>query len=1263
MADSIVALHGLNGDPVRTWSFSDNRNGEHFNIHWLKELLPYKVPRARIMTFGYHASVWANPSAMGIRENAQSLLSYLVNERQSDEEAKRPILWIGHSLGGIMIKEMFFGTPHRGSTSANWANQLVLVGRVAFKKLSNTYLKELRANSEELERISEAFIPIASRYHIISFYEELNHPTLGKLVVTKHSAVLGLPNEDVVMMNDSDHCDMCRFKSLDDPRFSLVWKRIQKLNLTNTQKQTMAKLSAIQKDCLALLSVTDIRDARDIAASSRYNGTNDWILSDETFRKWKQSSENSLLWILGGPGYGKTVLSAAILDHLDCTAEVRIENFLVTFFFWNETDHRSNNAVAMYRSTLWQLLRQQPALFRHVIPNFEIQRHQLFESVQSLTRVLTSILDDPKLPGVFLVLDAFDECDENSQHGILRNFCSLLKQGRSSTSRKLKILITSRTYDGIRGSLDEYPSIVLTPENLRTDISNYVKQRVQEIAKVRHYNVSLAAKVEEFVSSESNGMFLWASLILKDLEKTPLRAVDSKLRSPPKGLWHVYDSLLQAMHDDARETTRDILNLVITAIRPLTLHELAMVMRFQHDKKACPRYDSSLADIEGDIQLCGPILVIRDDSVHLVHQSAKDFLVAEARHAEDYPSLDYFGVKLKRGHHILAEVCLSYLSSKEFTSGPLEDVQFQYGNDAAIAAHHGKFPLLAYAAACWLQHVRLSDAPEELNPRIKLLASGATFMAWFQMYWFSREMYLPYPENFTPFHMAAHFHLPSYLEKHLLDEGVDALEPVYYGTPLHAAAWAGDNASVEILLKRNAKVDVVGGRYGTALQAAAGNGREAMVESLLRYGATVNASTMCGAHGNPLLAASLKGYHQIVRLLLKHGAHVNTYQSDGFFNLAFKTAVGKGHKRIVDRLLRADADVHAQAQGVDYGTALQKACENGQEDVVELLLTSGMETEMRKDSTQRYDFGTALQAAVSAGHVEVVRLLLDAGADIEARGERNGSALVTAASLGHSELVRILLSAGAQISQVFGGYGNALIAASANGRLDVVGELLGAGADVNHRGGYFGSALRAAATFGHVPVVDALLTAGAEDSSDGVYCGTALEAARENNQLNVVSTLLKHRLGNGSSSRSASDTTINVEELLAILDGDWRGYYFYSAGNCARDEGEVFFELKSKAAHPESATRVTITGSGEDKWGKFVIDGTAEVSSQVEFNKDYAEWGWTYKGRLSKSQQAIGGTWGRAGNDTHGTFAFHRVRDHIKKVNFRTVKAPLSVDP
>ena len=49
-------------------------------------------------------------------------------------------------------------------------------------------------------------------------------------VVTRDSATLHIPGEDVVMMNNSDHQSMCRFNSLDDPRFSLVWKKIVKLS-------------------------------------------------------------------------------------------------------------------------------------------------------------------------------------------------------------------------------------------------------------------------------------------------------------------------------------------------------------------------------------------------------------------------------------------------------------------------------------------------------------------------------------------------------------------------------------------------------------------------------------------------------------------------------------------------------------------------------------------------------------------------------------------------------------------------------------------------------------------------------------------------------------------------------------------------------------------------------------------------------------------------------------------------------------------------
>jgi hypothetical protein len=41
-----------------------------------------------------------------IKQEAEMLLRYLENNRQEPEEKKRPILLVGHSLGGILVKKV-----------------------------------------------------------------------------------------------------------------------------------------------------------------------------------------------------------------------------------------------------------------------------------------------------------------------------------------------------------------------------------------------------------------------------------------------------------------------------------------------------------------------------------------------------------------------------------------------------------------------------------------------------------------------------------------------------------------------------------------------------------------------------------------------------------------------------------------------------------------------------------------------------------------------------------------------------------------------------------------------------------------------------------------------------------------------------------------------------------------------------------------------------------------------------------------------------
>lgn len=130
-------------------------NDEDYTNCWPMEWLPEDYPNARVIGIDYTSAVteWsANftkycPCEKGqghIEMRAQSLLERI---SKSDVGNDRPVIWIGHSMGGILTKLMlmnakdsedpkqkqlakntsgivFLGTPHRGSPIAKWKQHM-----------------------------------------------------------------------------------------------------------------------------------------------------------------------------------------------------------------------------------------------------------------------------------------------------------------------------------------------------------------------------------------------------------------------------------------------------------------------------------------------------------------------------------------------------------------------------------------------------------------------------------------------------------------------------------------------------------------------------------------------------------------------------------------------------------------------------------------------------------------------------------------------------------------------------------------------------------------------------------------------------------------------------------------------------------------------------------------------------------------------------------------------------------------------------------
>ena len=189
---SIVAVHGLGGHWEATWTDS---NGKLWLRDFLKSQLLDAGVNARIMSYGYNASTTFTKGVTTIDHEAEALLDRLDGNRGLPCEKTRPIVFISHSLGGLIVKKamiiawenadeygdmlksvrasVFFAVPHRGADIAFWANfpaTLIRYGSIGFAG-NTAYLEALKTSSHTWRDISKQFVKRAAPLKIRTFFE------------------------------------------------------------------------------------------------------------------------------------------------------------------------------------------------------------------------------------------------------------------------------------------------------------------------------------------------------------------------------------------------------------------------------------------------------------------------------------------------------------------------------------------------------------------------------------------------------------------------------------------------------------------------------------------------------------------------------------------------------------------------------------------------------------------------------------------------------------------------------------------------------------------------------------------------------------------------------------------------------------------------------------------------------------------------------------------------------------------------------------
>ncbi|KAK7955272.1 hypothetical protein PG988_015966 [Apiospora saccharicola] len=267
----IVFVPGLGAHPEECWETKD--------FKWPTDSLAKDFPKSRILLYMYE-SVWqgalqveqfmdniAMGLLVGVAASREKLGQGLTIYHANQKHARRPIVFIGHSMGGLVIAKavtiadsyrkkfpimfeaiaatIFFGTPFKGAAAAEAASMFASAAEKLSQATSSELLEFMKPGNPQLRDLVDEFTHLVGNISpgiaVTCFYEERNTDltSLAKLpgvfgsiplpakfakFVTRESACLEVAFKIGLAAN---HRDLVKFASAQESHFLLVRHEIK----------------------------------------------------------------------------------------------------------------------------------------------------------------------------------------------------------------------------------------------------------------------------------------------------------------------------------------------------------------------------------------------------------------------------------------------------------------------------------------------------------------------------------------------------------------------------------------------------------------------------------------------------------------------------------------------------------------------------------------------------------------------------------------------------------------------------------------------------------------------------------------------------------------------------------------------------------------------------------------------------------------------------------------------------------------------------
>lgn len=899
-------------------------------------------------------------------------------------------------------------------------------------------------------------------------------------------------------------------------------------------------------------------DARRENIERAANGTCSWLMEHSEYQAWA-AQKHALLWILGKPGAGKSVL----LDTLVQTVGKRMDdgNIVASFFVHGRGTQLQKSPAGLYRSILHQILTKVEILRTQLTELYLLKQDTQGEygkawnwHEKELLDFLETRVKEHTTKSITIFVDGLDEFGEEMARKLSAELWSLTKPGRGDRSA-ISMCIACRHYPVM--DLFGAPQICVENQN-SDDISKFVQATLATV----FVEADAQNDIQTEILRKAGGNFLWTALILpqiarKGLSGYGLETLRKEIQNSSPELRQLYKEALEKIPFSEKMYALHLFQWVCLAEEPLSPVQMRYVLSFNSLAPArdLAKWAASENYVSTDEQLVKLIKALSGGLVEIIgganmntatiqciHQSVKDYFLQQGlQDLEQSIGQDRSQLgpefTIARAHELMFKCCMQYILTREVSQLLVKEAQEK----------KAQYPLLQYAVTRWPSHLKKADvdgtvertllkyfqwpSPNRLqkwlqlcslDPRACKLQGGAHLLHVAAYYGFRhlidaivahRSYKDSNPEDSegrTPLiYAAANGHLQAATS--LIKNGgrVNSLD-IQRLSPLWWAATGGYMDLMEVLINHGADLDIQDNWGRTTLLCVAANLNEEAVEILLFNGADPSIQDNSGR--SPLYRTLYNLYESsfeagssasiIVERLLENGAQPSKKMSED--DTLLKFAIQWDLNRILDLTLELDQFAHDRGRRT---LAFLQALFARKASTAIKIAKLGIDEQKFIDSTGYTPFYYTLviqcQSVAEA-------LLAERACDPNGRGIQGATPLIATAQQGLVDMMISLIKIGAIVDGLDPEGRTPLSHAAESGQLNAARLLIARNAELNHPDMKGKTPLMWAAEGRHPLMVDLLLEHGAVRGQVDTLGRTALFWAAKGGHDMVIRSLIKN---------------------------------------------------------------------------------------------------------------------------------------------------------